>query len=61
MMDRGGAGISWQCATSGNDYNQPDDRTDSSKRGRYWHGTVREVNASLPYIQKRHEFYRASD
>ncbi len=60
-MDRGGAGISWQCATSGNDYNQPDDRTDSSKGGRYWHGTVRQVNTPLPYIQKRHEFYRASD
>ncbi|MGI2030279.1 DUF1601 domain-containing protein [Endozoicomonas acroporae] len=61
MMDRGGAGINWQCATSGNDYKQPDDRTDSSKSGRYCHGTVRQVNASLPYIQKRHELYRASD
>ncbi|MGO0309277.1 DUF1601 domain-containing protein [Endozoicomonas acroporae] len=60
MMDRGGAGISWQCATSGNDYKQPDDRTDSSKSGRYWHGSVRQVNAPLTYIQKRNE-YRASD
>ncbi|MGI2030277.1 DUF1601 domain-containing protein [Endozoicomonas acroporae] len=60
MMDRGGAGISWQCATSGNDYQQPDDRTDSAKSGRYWHGSVRQVNAPLAYIQKRNE-YRASD
>ncbi len=59
-MDRGGAGISWQCATSGNDYKQPDDRTDSSKSGRYWHGSVRQVNAPLACIQKRNE-YRASD
>ncbi|MGI2030416.1 hypothetical protein, partial [Endozoicomonas acroporae] len=61
MMDRGGAGISQLCATSGNDYKQSDDRTDSSKSGRYWHGTVRQVNAPLPYIQKRNEFYPASD
>ncbi len=60
-MDRGGAGISWQCATSGNDYNQPDDRTDCSKGGRYRHGTVRQVNTSLPYTQKHNEFYPASD
>ncbi|WBA85089.1 RAP domain-containing protein [Endozoicomonas sp. GU-1] len=60
MMDRGGAGISWQCTTSGNDYNQPDDCTDSSKSGGYWHGPVRQVNAPLAYIQKRNE-YRASD
>ncbi|MBO9484292.1 DUF1601 domain-containing protein [Salinisphaera sp. G21_0] len=60
-MNRGGAGISWQCATSGNDYKQLDDRTDSSASGRYWHGTVRQVNVPLPYIQKRNEFYSASD
>ncbi|WP_422489913.1 DUF1601 domain-containing protein [Endozoicomonas sp. ALE010] len=61
MMDKGGAGISWQGTTSGNDYKQPDDRTDFSTAGRYCHGTVRQVNAPLPYIQKCHEFYRASD
>ncbi len=60
-MDRGGAGISWQCTTSGNDYKQSDDRTDCSKSGRYWHGTVRQVNAPLAYVQKRNQFYPAAD
>ncbi|MBO9484290.1 RAP domain-containing protein [Salinisphaera sp. G21_0] len=60
-MDRGGAGVSWQCTTSGNDYKQPDDRTDAAKSGRYWHGTVREVNAPLAYIRESNEFYAASD
>ncbi|WP_422449597.1 MULTISPECIES: RAP domain-containing protein [unclassified Endozoicomonas] len=60
-MDRGGAGVSWQCTTSGNEYKKPDDRTDFAKNGRYRHGTVRQVNAPLPYIQKRNELHPASD
>ncbi|WP_163373248.1 DUF1601 domain-containing protein [Endozoicomonas acroporae] len=60
-MDRGGAGVSWQCATSGNDYKQPDDHTDSAKSGRYRHGTVRLVIAPLPYIQRCNERHPASD
>ena len=59
-MDRGGAGISWKCTTSGNDYKQPDDRTDSSKSGRYRRGTVRQANTPAPYIPERNEFYPAS-
>ncbi|MGI2029673.1 DUF1601 domain-containing protein [Endozoicomonas acroporae] len=60
-MDRGGAGVSWQCATSGNDYKQPDDRTDSAKIGRYGHGTVRQLDAPLVYVRESNEFYTASD
>ncbi|MBO9497095.1 hypothetical protein J7438_23840, partial [Thalassotalea sp. G20_0] len=60
-MDRGGAGISWQCTTSGNDYKQPDDHTGASGSGRYRYGTVRRTNTPLPYIPERHEFYPASD
>ncbi|MBO9484289.1 RAP domain-containing protein [Salinisphaera sp. G21_0] len=60
-MDRGGAGVSWQCTTSGNDYKKPDDRTDSAKSGRYRHGTVRQLDASLAYIRESNEFYTASD
>ncbi|WP_422462285.1 hypothetical protein, partial [Endozoicomonas sp. ALB115] len=60
-MDRGGAGVSWQCTTSGNDYKQPDDRTDCSKSGRFRHGTVRQLDAPLAYIRESNEFYAASD
>ncbi|MBO9494272.1 DUF1601 domain-containing protein [Thalassotalea sp. G20_0] len=60
-MDRGGAGISWTCTTSGNDYNQPDDHTGASGSGRYRYGTVRQTNTPLPYIPERHKFYPASD
>ncbi|MGO0309282.1 RAP domain-containing protein [Endozoicomonas acroporae] len=60
-MDRGSAGISWKCATSGHDYNQPDDHTGASGSGRYRYGTVRRANTPLPYIPERHEFYPASD
>ncbi|MGI2029672.1 hypothetical protein, partial [Endozoicomonas acroporae] len=60
-MDRGGAGVSWQCATSGNDYKQPDDRTDSSKNGRCWHGTVRQLDAPLAYVRESSGFYADSD
>ncbi|WP_422447673.1 MULTISPECIES: RAP domain-containing protein [unclassified Endozoicomonas] len=60
-MDRGGAGISWTCTTSGNDYNQPDDRTGASGSVRYRYGTVRRTNTPLSYIPERHEFYPASD
>ncbi|WBA82147.1 DUF1601 domain-containing protein [Endozoicomonas sp. GU-1] len=60
-MDKGGAGISWACTTSGNDYHQPDEHTGASGSGRYRHGTVRWTNTPLPYIPKRHVFYRASD
>ncbi|MBO9496998.1 hypothetical protein J7438_23330 [Thalassotalea sp. G20_0] len=60
-MDRGGAGVSWQCTTSGNDYKKPDDRTDSAKSGRYRHGTVRQLDASLAYIRESNGFYAASD
>ncbi|MGI2030281.1 hypothetical protein, partial [Endozoicomonas acroporae] len=60
-MDKGGVGISWTRTTSGNDYNQSDDRTDFSKSGRYRHGTVRQVSAPLAYIRGRNEFYPASD
>ncbi|WP_422489917.1 RAP domain-containing protein [Endozoicomonas sp. ALE010] len=61
MMDRGDAGISWQCTTSGNDYKKPDDRTNSAKSGRYRHGTVRLVIAPLPYIQRCNELHPASN
>ncbi|WBA82135.1 hypothetical protein [Endozoicomonas sp. GU-1] len=60
-MDRGGAGVSWQCTTSGSEYKHSDDRTDSAKNGRYRHGRVRQVNAPLPYIQKRNKLHPASD
>ncbi|MGI2029804.1 DUF1601 domain-containing protein [Endozoicomonas acroporae] len=60
-MDKAGAGISWKCTTSGNDYNQPDDHAGASGSGRYRYGRVRQTNTLLPYIPKRHEFYRASD
>ncbi|MBO9497097.1 DUF1601 domain-containing protein [Thalassotalea sp. G20_0] len=60
-MDKGGAGISWKCTTSSNDYNQPDDHTGASGSGRYRYGTVSRANTPLPYIPERHEFYRASD
>ncbi|MGO0309281.1 DUF1601 domain-containing protein [Endozoicomonas acroporae] len=60
-MDKGGAGISLTCTTSGNDYNQPDDHTVASRSGRYRYGTVRRTHTPLPYIPERHEFYPASD
>ncbi|WP_422449608.1 MULTISPECIES: DUF1601 domain-containing protein [unclassified Endozoicomonas] len=60
-MEKGGAGISWACTTSGNDYNQSDDHTGASGSGRYRYGTVRRMNTPLPYIPERHAFYRASD
>ncbi|MGI2029805.1 DUF1601 domain-containing protein [Endozoicomonas acroporae] len=60
-MNKGGAGISWTCTTSGNDYNQPDDHTGASGSGRYRHGRVRQTNTPLPYIPERHEFYLDSD
>ncbi|WP_422463233.1 DUF1601 domain-containing protein [Endozoicomonas sp. ALB115] len=60
-MDRGSAGISWKCTTSGNDYNQPDDHAGASGSVRYRYGTVRRTNTPLPYIPERHEFYPASD
>ncbi|WP_422449599.1 DUF1601 domain-containing protein [Endozoicomonas sp. ALB091] len=60
-MDRSSAGVSWQCTTSGNDYKQPDDRTDCSKSGRCWHGTVRQLDAPLAYVRESNEFYAASD
>ncbi|WP_101748771.1 DUF1601 domain-containing protein [Endozoicomonas acroporae] len=60
-MDRGSAGISWTCTTSGHDYNQPDDHTGASGSGRYRYGKVRRTNTSLPYIPERHQFYPASD
>ncbi|WBA82139.1 DUF1601 domain-containing protein [Endozoicomonas sp. GU-1] len=61
MMDRSSAGVSWQCTTSGNDYKQPDDRTDCAKSGRCWHGTVRQLDAPLAYVRESNEFYAASD
>ncbi|MGI2030607.1 hypothetical protein, partial [Endozoicomonas acroporae] len=61
MMDKGGAGISWTCAISGNGYNQPDEHTGASGSGRYRCGTVRRTNTPQPHIPERHEFYRASD
>ncbi|WP_163387913.1 DUF1601 domain-containing protein, partial [Endozoicomonas acroporae] len=60
-MDRGGAGVSWQCTTSGNDNKKPDDRTDCSKSGRCCHGTVRQLDAPLAYIRESNQFYAASD
>ncbi|WBA85081.1 RAP domain-containing protein [Endozoicomonas sp. GU-1] len=42
-------------------YKQPDDRTDSTKSGRYRHGTVRLMIAPLPYIQRCNERHPASD
>ncbi|MBO9497096.1 DUF1601 domain-containing protein [Thalassotalea sp. G20_0] len=60
-MDKSGAGISWTCTTSGNDYNKSDDHTGVSGSGRYRYGTVRRTNTPLPYIPERHEFYSDSD
>ncbi|MBO9497154.1 hypothetical protein J7438_24150 [Thalassotalea sp. G20_0] len=43
-MNRSSAGISGQCARSGNAYNQPNNHAASSRRGRYRHATVRQWN-----------------
>ena len=60
-MDRGAAGINWKYTTSGNDFKQPDDYSDASRRERYRHGTVRLANTPPPYIPGRSEFYHTSD
>ncbi|MGO0307015.1 DUF1601 domain-containing protein [Endozoicomonas acroporae] len=60
-MDRSSAGISDKYARSDNDYNQPNDHADSSKRGRYGHCSVRQWHNPPRTNPGRNEFYRSSD
>ncbi|WBA79348.1 DUF1601 domain-containing protein [Endozoicomonas sp. GU-1] len=60
-MDRSYAGISGQCTRSNNDYNQPNDHADSSRRVQYRHGTVRQWDNTLRTTPGRNKFYRSSD
>ncbi|MBO9481730.1 MULTISPECIES: hypothetical protein [Gammaproteobacteria] len=59
-MDRNTAGISGKYARSGNDYNQPDDHTSSSRRGRYRHATVRQRENPPRTTPGHNEFYHSS-
>ncbi|WBA79298.1 RAP domain-containing protein [Endozoicomonas sp. GU-1] len=59
-MHRSSAGIGGQYAGSGNSYNQPDDHTAYSGRGRYRHATVRQWNNPPRTNPGRDKFYRSS-
>ncbi|WP_422463910.1 hypothetical protein [Endozoicomonas sp. ALB115] len=60
-MDRSSTGISGQYARLDNDYSQPNDHADSSKRGRYGHCSVRQWHNPPRTNPGRNEFYRSSD
>ncbi|WP_422463888.1 MULTISPECIES: hypothetical protein, partial [unclassified Endozoicomonas] len=60
-MDRSSAGISGQYARSDNDYNRPGGHAPSSRRGRYRHAKVRQLDDTQRTNPGRNTFYRSSD
>ncbi|MBO9481911.1 hypothetical protein, partial [Salinisphaera sp. G21_0] len=59
-MDRSSGGVSGKCARSNNVYNRPDDHAASSRRGRYRHATVRQLDNPPRTPPGRNEFYHSS-
>ncbi|MBO9484617.1 hypothetical protein, partial [Salinisphaera sp. G21_0] len=60
-MDRSSAGISGQYARSDNNHNRPGGRAASSRRGRYRHATVRQLDDTPRTNPGRNAFYRSPD
>ncbi|MBO9496087.1 DUF1601 domain-containing protein [Thalassotalea sp. G20_0] len=60
-MDRSSAGISGQYARSDNNHNRPGGRAASSRRGRYQHATVRQLDDTPRTNPGRNAFYRSPD
>ncbi|WP_422459232.1 hypothetical protein [Endozoicomonas sp. ALB115] len=59
-MYRTSAGISGQYAGPGNDYNQPENCTTSSRSGRYRHATVKQWHNSTRTTPGRNECYHSA-